>query len=363
MIERAQDYQLVTPVGQIDGGILPARDVAADGSAHALRVEDACFLAEAASRAWAYYKFFTSGRATMAASHCLDAEVVNNAQGLIQQCTEYGASRYVFARTPVVKGEYVMNVGGNTSIDAALGILYQGVASVPNFVGNGVSFALSTDELRKVWYNYRQIGCILAVCPLEASGTPLKGSPSMKAGGRQRYHYRDGTTSSWMTVNSASRVYFASKRYQGVWGDLDGWIEYDFAIGTVKPSSSAATTPIAFASGNEALVVMRVTTDYRIYDHTDHTSLVSRTQYFDALACWGAIDANGLLQVSSFVRGDLTAARIRDFVMDAQSGHSDLPTFAYMPEDAYMTIDIWPVAVFFYDQDMDTSGISWNWTP
>ena len=47
MIESAQDYQLVTPVGQIDGGILPARDVAADGSAHAVRAEDLCFALEA----------------------------------------------------------------------------------------------------------------------------------------------------------------------------------------------------------------------------------------------------------------------------------------------------------------------------
>lgn len=47
MIERAQDYQLVTPVGVIDGGILPARDVAGDGSAHAIRAEDLCFALEA----------------------------------------------------------------------------------------------------------------------------------------------------------------------------------------------------------------------------------------------------------------------------------------------------------------------------
>lgn len=47
MINTPQDYQLVTPVGQIDGGILPARDVAADGSAHAVRAEDLCFALEA----------------------------------------------------------------------------------------------------------------------------------------------------------------------------------------------------------------------------------------------------------------------------------------------------------------------------
>lgn len=47
MINTPQDYQLVTPVGVIDGGILPARDVAADGSAHAVRAEDLCFALEA----------------------------------------------------------------------------------------------------------------------------------------------------------------------------------------------------------------------------------------------------------------------------------------------------------------------------
>ena len=47
MITRAQDYQTITPVGVIDGGILPARDVEANGSAHTLRAEDRCFAIEA----------------------------------------------------------------------------------------------------------------------------------------------------------------------------------------------------------------------------------------------------------------------------------------------------------------------------
>lgn len=47
MITQAQDYQLINPVGIIDGGILPARDVAAGGEAHALRAEDMSFALEA----------------------------------------------------------------------------------------------------------------------------------------------------------------------------------------------------------------------------------------------------------------------------------------------------------------------------
>jgi len=47
MITNATDYQYVTPVGQINGGILPARDVAADGSSSVFRAEDLCFATEA----------------------------------------------------------------------------------------------------------------------------------------------------------------------------------------------------------------------------------------------------------------------------------------------------------------------------
>lgn len=47
MINDAADYQFITPVGNIDGGILPARDVAADGSKLTLRAEDLCFGIEA----------------------------------------------------------------------------------------------------------------------------------------------------------------------------------------------------------------------------------------------------------------------------------------------------------------------------
>ena len=47
MISSPSDYRYIAPVGQIDGGILPARDVAANGSAHDLRAEDLCFAIEA----------------------------------------------------------------------------------------------------------------------------------------------------------------------------------------------------------------------------------------------------------------------------------------------------------------------------
>lgn len=48
MITRAQDYQFITPVGVVDGEILPKRDKRTNGSAHALRTEDLCFAIEAA---------------------------------------------------------------------------------------------------------------------------------------------------------------------------------------------------------------------------------------------------------------------------------------------------------------------------
>ena len=47
MITRAEDYCLITPIGVINGGILPARDVAGNGAASALRAEDLCFALEA----------------------------------------------------------------------------------------------------------------------------------------------------------------------------------------------------------------------------------------------------------------------------------------------------------------------------
>ncbi|MBO7689034.1 MAG: hypothetical protein J6V72_21830 [Kiritimatiellae bacterium] len=47
MITRAQDYQIITPVGIVNGGILPACDVAANGSVHVLRAENLDFAIEA----------------------------------------------------------------------------------------------------------------------------------------------------------------------------------------------------------------------------------------------------------------------------------------------------------------------------
>ncbi len=47
MITQASDYQLITPVGRIDGSILPARDVRGNGRDHVLCAEDLCFAMEA----------------------------------------------------------------------------------------------------------------------------------------------------------------------------------------------------------------------------------------------------------------------------------------------------------------------------
>ncbi len=60
MIDTATDYQYVTPVGQINGGILPARDVAADGSSSVIRAEDLCFATEAVYERLAISKDSTS---------------------------------------------------------------------------------------------------------------------------------------------------------------------------------------------------------------------------------------------------------------------------------------------------------------
>jgi hypothetical protein len=362
MINTPQDYRLVTPVGQIDGGILPARDVAADGSAHVLRAEDVCFLAEAASRAWAYYNFFDTHalQASLGASLCLDSSKVNAAHDTLLRCTEYGANRYVFLKAAPMRNEFVANVAGNSAISVVLGAIDPGIASVPNFIGDGASFALDNDDLRKVWYNYRQIGWIVATCSMEASGLALDGIMLCKAGGRRRMHYIDQQPGGWMAVTYATRVYEAWSMYSGTWGTHNGWLEYDYIVGTVKPSIGATSTNIAFAhGGDQALVIIRVESVYQTYDSSSGT-LQNTVRYYDALACWGTIDTNGLLQISSFFHDDLTAERIRDFVFGA---HGDIPRFNDMPNWRTLRIDIWPVAVFFSDAGINTSGINWQWTP
>lgn len=364
MIATREEYVFNAPPQGIiiDGGILPARDVASDGSWRVLRGEDPCFLAEAASRMWAYRDYFTSLRAPLfPVSSSIRAYDISSAYYYIIGNSYYPGGNRVFYKNPIGASEFIEGVGGSSGITVALNSLAPGMASVPSFVGDVSAFMpdkpLVADELRKVWYDFRQFGAVLATCD-----SP-RGYVLCKSGGRTRTHYPDRQppeTEGWVAISGGAslNVYEAWTHYTGVWAPNNGWVEYDFTIGTVKPSSSTATTQLSFAAGNNAVLFLRVVTTYT---ENDGGQAVGTETFYDSLGCKATIDADGLLQMSTLAGGELTADFIRGKVFDA---HTSLPsTYAAMPANRVLSIYVSPAAVFFYDPGIDTSAINWQWTP
>ena len=157
MITRASDYQFITPLGQINGGILPAREVAANGSLNVLRAEDCDFAIEALDErmslnngqpAWPlnpsmvvkrqdWYRF----RSTMASRVFTESDAT-------------GAGRYRSYISPV-DWNYVFTAGDFHSEEpwGSYGHGEHLTDVYPNCVLSGHAPSSSTDWPSKVWNN------------------------------------------------------------------------------------------------------------------------------------------------------------------------------------------------------------------
>lgn len=371
MMNDRSDYAMMTPPQSvaINGGIMPARDVAGGSSWKHLRGEDPCFLCEAARRMFGYRRYLAlSGfdpALVTAPTDAVEASVLSNLVTRIHSvANSSGGQNWVCVPTPTINDEYNLNVGGTVGFTIAQNTLASGMLSPVTFYADALDFQaggpLVADNLRKLWFDYRKFGSVVSV----GSGWMEFASGATD---RWRSYYANGTladdTSSAYSSGRNRRVYRADHMGTGVWPSSEH--DYNWTLSTVNPYNIGASGPktsteLGFAAGDDALAIFSV----EVLHQVGSSGSVLDEHFFDSFACWGQLDGNGILQIRSLGGGSVTGAYIKALVYDRRP---TLPTRAAMPtvqgQTEMVEISLNPNAAVFYDAEINTSSINWQWTP
>lgn len=386
MISSAADYRLISPVGLIDGGILPARDLSDDGSAHILRTEDSCFLLEAALRIdnFRYYAMPVSGPASRTTLHSLAAghadrrvlfstvlDALKNATGSAGTYLQE-APFYTVPAMPLPR-DYFLTVGTDAFpafVNASLAQSNQMSAfTFSSTDADQTNPALENDKLRKLWYDYRKSRGVISygtvVVEIQA-GSTHQDTTWTKNYQTGQYEPNTVTTVDSNTLWAMSGLYIIQRvcYHDATFGTHDyvhSWAMSSLLNGE-SVESAAQYYPLSFASGDDALVLLLVTTDHGKVLRGN--SAWQHTYYYDTVACFGTIASDGLLRNVRLGDGSsVTGDWIRSQVMAAHNIPSIDAMLAATDYFQTVTCQISAVAIIFYDSGIDTSGINWDWTP
>lgn len=348
MIDSRDGYRYVVPPEgiAIDGGILPARDVEGGGEWKSLRGEDVCFLAEAAHRA-RLYRTYGAQIAPPSVSSAILRGVVNAARGNIVSYPsfDYNLVKYCFAGEPQLRGGYVKDVGA-TALEQIGSVLYNGSELYAPVSTADVNGDLVADDIRRMYYDLRKSGLYV-----------YGGSLSRKFYGsivtdykKHSYSSQDGFVLEDEQIgypSDESRVIGLSK-YTSTWGGQD--LVCNWTVTAVPPSFGQSVTQLAPLHGTdvECYVVFLVSVTFGAAGEDSQ-------KYMDAIVKPGVVGSEGVVEISP-----LTASSVRDAVSAAR----DIPVaWGDLKDNESASISVDPSFVVFYDPDIDTSEIEWEWEP
>lgn len=362
MINRREDYKFTTPPEgiQIDGGIMPARDVADDGSWKVLRGEDPCFLAEAITRMLTFRRYgaYSPLSVERKVSGMQWTYIVEH----LRDTSRYGDEFYVFDRHPATAGTYKMNVGGASADDyfgAILNSLSEGSYRHPEFFSDvypNWGDKLEADKVRKVWYDYRQFGAIVSVGPYDmrvADGAKIN---------QTIVEYSNGVIIDSRTseipepvVGGGYTILSGGNRYAEVAGTGASASEYEWTLESILPRTQPTKLEDIFDM--KPLVFLRISTRT-----ADPQGGGLGEPSYDALVFEGVVDDSGKISLDG-----VTSSLILEMVRQART----IPSVSEMLSDSPpygnafygCDISVQAVGIAFYDQSIDTSGIDWQWTP
>ena len=374
MIAQPQDYKLVSPVGLIDGGILPARDVAADGSAHALRTEDACFLAEAGRRINAY-RFSTSGVPYGEGEPGLVLDrgpFVGATHGIQEGAVRNASDVRTWPKAPVLKSggnvqsgqgwRYIPNLQyGTPSVgditcfwDACL--TSETASAARDFVASTLDFnfgkkALWNDNVRKVYHDLDRVKGVMATgSPIFTSGSTL-----------QRRDWRqDGTI-------EADRTYDYTPGSSGA-SVFRAWRDEDSFFGPQQDDYAWTCTGVqnpAAQSGRLADLRGVPTSCWALWTVTSTMKSLSNSNTLADNVDGFLVDATITQAGNLLLDVPVTASSLLQLCVTAHR-YDNYPLYDYvwdMPTYRLEEVSATYVGVMFYDAGIDISALNWNWTP
>lgn len=353
MISDRSKYRFVTPPDwmEINGGILPARDVADDGSSSVLRGEDACFLTEAARRAFAYRRYGTPFNSLD--ENAVGEEISTNpVGGAIHDIVEYpshsyNSVKYAIPGSPSFAGSYVKDVGSG---DIIAGVLSGGMyIFAPSAPSGGLQGILDSDAIRRAYYDLRQSGCFVFDGDL---GGAYLNTPS-RVFRVYDYDAEHGWTMSSESVTQDTgggvvgfnkSTYELGKGYYRV---------NDWTMTNVVPTGTGTSVPTPISRLYGADVQCHAVFAVSVYHKAGANA--SGVWYNDAIVMDAEISSDGTVYI-----GSLTA----DQVKTAVGGARNIPTtWGDVPNGADVSISVSPRALVFRDNEIDTSSIDWGWEP
>ena len=358
MISDATDYQYISPVGLINGGILPARDVAADGSSLTVRAEDVDFALEAAHERSHIYRAPSDLPPSLPSPTILVKPTISPSSPIPSVQNAWSViGGYVYRDTKVLPGE-----GTDTTPVACIDpmatfpdiepveynynpdIWYSGnpsfIALYPNtrifsgfYQADYGQRVLDYDYLRHFYYSLQRAerlwldGYASSVC--KSFGT-LSGTDTREHPYTNTY---DGTND-FTLVSSASGI---SYRYVGD----DTYQRYTYGV------TSASMKCIPSMSSCVAAAKVIALYHIRIY----HTELVKHYYYTKVYDC----------SINSGI--EIPAA----FVIDplAVANEIGVPFPATVSGD-YRVLEVTRLAMYFvawYDFNTEIRSLNWQWTP
>ena len=361
MINTPQDYQLVTPVGVIDGGILPARDVAADGSAHTLRAEDDCFLAEAGRRICAY-RFSDGGHGGGEPSLVRDRGPFRGAiDGIHEGAVSNNASATDIRTWPNVP---VLKSGGNIQSG-------QGWRYIPDFVQFG------TNGLASRWDGCLTTATVSAPSDFMASTLDFSGAQKSLLNDNVRKIYHDlntvkGVVADGGTADFSSGATKRSREWRSD-GSLVRDVTTDYSPGTQVISAEGDS---GFFGPTQIDFNWTATGVRNPMTHPERLAALSPTSCWALWRVWTTFNPESgpavkhedgfVLDASITVTGDLAFSAPVSSAGLLQMAKAAHPGAVYdsalsMPDYSSVAVNAALVGVMFYDSGIDFSALGWTW--
>lgn len=349
MISNPTDYKMLTPPGGvlIDGGIMPARDVAGDGSWKVLRGEDPCFLLEAGRRI-AVYAFqepslvFGLGEVTKT----VDAQPMKSAIYGIREGVKSGRT---WPNAPALKNGFgyypdIVQPGTTGTADLWDGCLTPATVSATEaFVSAPSDFStgnpLRADNVRKIFHDLNTVKAVVA-----DGGTEVFSSGATE---RSREWRPDGSLIRDVTTDySPGTLVFSAQGDSGFYGPTQ--TDYNWtATGVHNPMTHPEW--LATLSPTSCWALWRVWTTFypasgAAVKHEDGFVLDASITVTGDLAFSAPVSSAGLLQMAK-------AAHPGEVYDSALS----------MPGYSGEYVNAALVGVMFYDSGIDFSALGWTW--
>lgn len=374
MLNTPSDYKYTIPETGIiiDGGIMPARDVANDGSWKILRGEDPCFLSEAARRCKLYRRYCDSkdedpvpvGREVtkeLRAGPYVDlrGRLVDAARG------QEGEGQFAMPFNPTIKPRNIIALKADAT--QAPSVTWQEVinGSFVNSPLHSVSISGNTppgdsllaDYVRSRFYDFRKLGKIFSMDfrKLRWSATPTwttRRKERVYNPDTQKYEIIERTLNYEGEIYG-SHVYEAPNYYKNYDYDIEQSFA-DWELRQILPadfqSGDVATALNAIYDAREPVAITALFAGLGHY--ADRTSS-SWVQFCIPQSCH--LDDNGIVTLDS----SLTASEVRYLVSNAMRW-----SISMQPKvDKRITMEPDVSVLLFSDPALDTTAIPWRWTP